>query len=194
MGLTRGKAALIGVLAVVLVGVIYSRFGASEDDTASPVAETDRRRPAQQPLPPTASPPAVADEPADGSVQSAVTEFDATQWQSPELTRVIAYDPFALPAAFPQPPRAVLDPKLAAEGGDDSAAALNAEQLADAIEQMQKKLEELQQRGVQVIVNLRDEYVAMIGDRAVQVGDEINGFIVTAIEPDGVRVEGKGVE
>jgi hypothetical protein len=59
---------------------------------------------------------------------------------------------------------------------------------------MQKQLEELQQRGVHVIVNLRDEYVAMIGDRTVHVGDEINGFIVTAIEPDGVRVERKGIE
>jgi hypothetical protein len=34
----------------------------------------------------------------------------------------------------------------------------------------------------------------VIGDRTIHVGDEINGFIVTAIEPDGVRVEGKAVQ
>jgi hypothetical protein len=49
----------------------------------------------------------------------------------------------------------------------------------------------LQERGVNVIVRGRDEYVAMIGNRTVHVGDDIDGFTVTAIEPDGVRVERK---
>ena len=192
IGLTRSKAALIVVLAVVLLGVVYSRYGAWDaGDPASPVADTNRLLAAPQ-LPATASPTTVAEEPQ--GLQSALAEFDETRWQPRELAEVIAYDPFALPAAFPQPPRAVLDPTLAAEGGDASAAALNAQHLAEAVEQVQKQLEELQQRGVHVIVNLRDEYVAMIGDRTVHVGDEINGFIVTAIEPDGVRVERKGIE
>ena len=194
IGLTRGKAALILVLAVVLVGLIYSRYGSSDaGDAASPEVETNPRQPAS-PLPATASPSAALEAPVDDKLQSALAEFDETRWQPRNLAEVIAYDPFALPPAFPQPPRAVLDPTLAAEGGDASAAALSAQQLAEAVEQMQKQLEELQQRGVHVIVNLRDEYVAMIGDRAVHVGDEINGFIVTAIEPDGVRVERKGIE
>jgi hypothetical protein len=65
-------------------------------------------------------------------------------------------------------------------------------QLAEAIEQLRMELETLQQRGVQVILRHRDQYVAMIGDRTVHVGEEIDyGFVVTAIEPDGVRVERK---
>jgi hypothetical protein len=43
-----------------------------------------------------------------------------------------------------------------------------------------------------VIVRERDQYAAMIGDRIVHVGDEINGFTVTVIDPaSGVRVERK---
>ena len=66
-----------------------------------------------------------------------------------------------------------------------------ASQLADTVAKLQTELEELRQRGVSVIVKQHDEYVAMIGDRTIHVGDEINGFTVTAIEPDGVRVERK---
>jgi len=193
IGLTPRKAAVIGVLAVALLGVVYTQYGASDaDDSAPPVADTNRWRATAQPRPVAATSSAV--EQADTNRQFAAAEFDEAKWKSPELAEVIAYDPFALPASFPQPPRAVLDPELAAEGGDGSAAARNAEQLAAAVEQFQRQLEELQQRGVHVIVNLRDEYVAMIGDRTLHVGDEINGFIVTAIEPDGVRVERKGGE
>ena len=47
------------------------------------------------------------------------------------------------------------------------------------------------QRGVHVIVREGDQYVAVIGDRMLHVGDEINGFTVTAIDPDGVHVERK---
>ena len=53
------------------------------------------------------------------------------------------------------------------------------------------ELAALQARGVNVIVRGRNEYVAMIGDRTLHVGDEFEGFTITAIEPDGVRVERK---
>jgi hypothetical protein len=192
-GLTRGKAVLIAVLAVVLAGVVYLQYGRSGPGESDPPQSSSRpplpaRTPRGTPLA-----AAVVEEQGEARLDIAMAEFDEARWQPPELAEVIAYDPFALPPEFPQPPRAVLDPELAA-GGDDSTAAVNAQQLADAVEQMQQRLAELQQRGVHVIVNVRDEYVAMIGDRTIRVGDEINGFIVTAIEPDGVRVERKAVE
>jgi hypothetical protein len=74
---------------------------------------------------------------------------------------------------------------------DSTAAAAAAAKLAEAIERLQTELKALQERGVHVIIRGRDQYVAMIGDRTLHVGDEINGFTVTAIEPDGVRVERK---
>jgi hypothetical protein len=45
------------------------------------------------------------------------------------------------------------------------------------------------------VVRERDQYVAMVGDRTLHVGDEIKGFIVTEIDPqEGVRVERKATE
>ena len=193
IGLTRGKAALIGVLAVVLLAVIYIQYGSSDAEEAV-LPEAARSRPAAQPVTTTASPSTIRQEQADSNLQSALAEFDRTRWQAPELTEVIAYDPFALPEAFPQPPRAALDPRLAGEGADVSSADLDAQHLAEAVESLQSQLEELQQRGVHVIIGGGDQYVALIGDRTLHVGDEINGFTVTAIEPDGVRVERKGLE
>ena len=72
-----------------------------------------------------------------------------------------------------------------------AAAADDAKKLAEAVEKLHMQLEELKQRGVHVIVREGDQYVAWIGDRMLHVGDEINGFTVTAIDPDGVHVERK---
>jgi hypothetical protein len=67
------------------------------------------------------------------------------------------------------------------------------QQRADALEQLRNQLDELKQRGVHVIISKQDQYVAWIGDRMVHVGDDINGFTVTEIDPKGgVRVEMKG--
>jgi hypothetical protein len=195
IGLTRGKAALIGVLALMLGGVVYRQIGGSDEHIpAVSSAAPAQQAPANQPAPANAVTPVSVGQPTDASLESALAELDQTKWQSPDLNAVIAYDPFALPSSFPQPQLGELDPTLAAEGGDATSAAQKAQELAEAVEAMQVQLVELQERGVHVIVNLNDEYVAMIGDRTVHVGDEINGFVVTAIEPDGVRVERKTVQ
>jgi hypothetical protein len=116
--------------------------------------------------------------------------FERTAWKSPDVSTVIGYDPFALPAAFPRPAAAT-----ELHGGPGGTAATSdterASQLADTVANLRTKLEELRQRGVHVIVKQQDQYVAIVGDRTIHVGDEINGFTVTAIEPDGVQVEWK---
>jgi hypothetical protein len=200
IGLTRGKGALVCVLAVALVGVAYIQYGSSDDSVALVEADPATTPP---PLPeiaaPAVPPEAAATAAAQPSVQaelppeqSAVTAaFDETKWKSPEVTRVVAYDPFALPSAFPHPVRTA-DGGQVVGGDDGSDAETAAAKLAEAIESLQTELRALQERGVHVIIHGRDQYVAMIGDRTVHVGDEIgNGFIVTSIEADGVRVERK---
>jgi hypothetical protein len=193
---------------VVLVGVIYMQYGPSDEATvlvdAGPAeAIVPAAQPVSQAIP--ATPPPTTDVPeataptAVPQQQNAVTaeavtaEFDESKWKSPELTMVVAYDPFALPSAFPQPVRTA-DGGQVVEGGEVSGADAEAAaaKLAEAIESLQSELRALQERGVHVIINGRDEYVAMIGDRTVHVGDEIDyGFRVTAIDADGVRVERK---
>ena len=194
IGLTRGKAVTIGLLAVALVGVIYIQYGRTSGDEMVPVAahappshrtqrsETQNATASTQPQQQT-----------NADLRSAIAAaFNPVIWKSPDVSTVVAYDPFALPGSFPRALQTVLDPRLAEDSGSDaSAASADGNELAAAIEALRLELEALQQRGVQVIVRGRDRYVAMIGDRMVHVGDEINGFTVTAIEPDGVRVERK---
>jgi hypothetical protein len=194
IGLTRGKAALIGVLAAALIGVVYVQYGPSEEGEAPPADAAYSPPPHAPQAPGLASP---LTQPAGESPQATdrtvlAAAFDQTRWKPPELAQVVAYDPFALPSGFPQPAQAFHEAGAAADGSLDAAdAASDADRLAEAIAQLQTELESLQQRGVQVIVRQRDQYVALIGDRTVHVGDEINGFTVTAIDPDGVRVERK---
>jgi hypothetical protein len=104
---------------------------------------------------------------------------------------VVAYDPFALPAAFPQPKVAGDSKGKNGEALLADAAAEEAKKLADEVEKLHMELEELRQRGVHVIVREGDQYAAIIGDRMLHVGDKINEFTVTSIDPDGVHVERK---
>jgi hypothetical protein len=190
--LTRGKAVLIGVLSIVLMVVLYVQYGkyAGGSDDAEVVAT----RPSGQKLSSTeTTAPAVPSDEAQADTQAALLEFDQSKWKPPELSKVIAYDPFALPAGFPRP-QATGALNLV-EGETDLTAEEKSKRLADALAALRMQLDELKERGVHVIVGQKDQYVAMIGDRQIHVGDEINGFTVTKIDPkEGVRVERKSVE
>jgi hypothetical protein len=190
-GLTPAKGALIGVLAIVLVGVLYMQFGGS---TSTAAAGEARRRPvaaaASAAKPAQAAPAAKNKLPENKPVVELASLVDPKAWKSPPLADVVAYDPFAVPASFPKPK--AVDAKGKGDGLVAAAQADDARRMAEAVAQLQTQLRELEQRGVQVIVRDRDQYAAMIGDRVVHVGDEIDGFTVTVIDPaSGVRVERK---
>lgn len=194
--LTPGKAILIGVLAIVLVGVLYWQFTGSSAATNMPAAAEAHRTPvvATSAKPPQGKPAAKTTKADSKPVVEVASLVDPAAWKPPKLGDVVAYDPFAVPATFPKPQ--AIDPK--APKGDGLVAAAQADdakRLADAVAQLEMQLRELEQRGVQVIVRDRDQYAAMIGDRIVHVGDEINGFTVTVIDPtSGVRVERKSAK
>jgi hypothetical protein len=204
-GLTRGKAILIAVLAVVLVAILYIQFGPSGGDGSTATVEYHPPGPpaGAKPAPASvstspASPavtPAVAISPKaiPGKDAATVPIIDETRWKAPAVNAVVSYDPFALPPTFPQAGRKSQDPKFA---GPDAliqeAAANDAKRLAEAIDKLRLQLKELEARGVHVILRDGDEYVAMIDDQVLHVGDVINGFTVTAIDPkNGVYVERK---
>jgi hypothetical protein len=193
IGLTRGKAVIVAVLAVTLMVVIYLKYSPSGAAAiSSRLIGFSGRRPAAK----SDSDASAAAEKAKAAASNAASllsvEVDESRWKSPDLSVVLAYDPFALPPGFPQPQQGAAA-SSSAQSGTVSAeyADVAAEQLADAIETLRMELEQLQQRGVHVIVRGRDQYVAMIGERTIHVGDEIGGFTVTAIEADHVRVERK---
>ena len=188
VGLTPAKGALIGVLAVVLMAVLYVQFGGSETTVEPAIAE-----PA-----PVASKAPTGRTKVDSKPKEVVTATIETahktlsnlsSWQPPELETVVQYDPFALPASFPQPRSAEAEAALAQIASDGKVEeepdpAKRQAELAD----FTRKLEELRHNGVQVIIRQNDQYVAMIGDQTIHVGDEINGFRVVAIDGNGVHV------
>ncbi len=184
---TPGKLVLISVLAVVLIAVLYKQFGGST---------TAVDRPARRPKP--ARPSVASRAPAgdaDKRRRDAVVTADDTAaqpvnevvWRPPPLAEVVEYDPFSLPYRFPQP-----RPQGADESSADSGTRKpGVDPAVQAAQQLNERLEQLRQQGVQVILKEQDEYVALIGDRTIHVGDEIDGLTVTEITPRGVRLERK---
>jgi len=188
LGVTPAKLAIIAVLAVVLVGSLYRQFGGTAEE-AVPVAQK-KREPAQSKSGKEATQAAEQDA-SDTELQDDITEeIDGAVWKAPELASVIQYDPFAIPATFPQPKQDIVGVELA-EGAvaDVAASEVSEEERLAALQELQAALEQLRQQGVQVIFKHRDQYVAMIGDKTVHVGDEIGGFKVIAIDRGGVQVE-----
>lgn len=200
-GLTRGKAILIGVLTLVLGGVLYMQFGGGgSKGIASDGPGYVPRRPvpaATAAVATEASPTtrvAVKQVLADNKLQTTTAGVvSESRWKSPPLDEVVGYDPFALPAAFPK--AAIPDPTLPNANLVATAAAEDQKKLIDAVAKLQMQLEQIKQRGVQVIVKERDQYVAMVGDQTVRVGDEVgNGFMVTRIDQSGVHIERKATQ
>jgi hypothetical protein len=192
VGLTRGKAAIVVVLAVTLVVVVYVKYGASGGTSGSGglvgafIARTSPRSGSSN----SDSTSAQRQQPTSSARGLFSTAADASRWKSPDLSVVLAYDPFALPSAFPNSPASDAS-RSAQDAAVEATEAADADQFAGHLDSLRMELEQLQQRGVHVIMRGRDRYVAMIGDRTIHVGDEIDGFTVTAIEPDHVRVERK---
>jgi hypothetical protein len=186
-GATPGKLVLIGVLAVVFAGVLYRQFGSSQADAPQAAATADA---------PTRRAPDIAqikaragkDQKAADSGFGKKTDV-IVHWPIPEIATVTQYDPFGLPARFPQPKVATAE---GAAGGDDVAksedAAAKTASADKQLEDYRAKLEELRHKGVQVIIKQHDEYAAMIGNQTYRVGDEIDGFKVVAIDVDGVHI------
>ena len=202
-GLTRGKTILIGILSVVLVAVLYFQFGrGGEKPSGEPVGyRPPRPAIAVQPANATAMPvtlasaktPSNAQQPGNDKSAATAPLIDQTRWKSPKVETIAAYDPFALPSTFPQPPKVAAGAKgNGAEGLLAAAEADREKKLADEVAKLHVQLEELKQQGVQVILRNGDKYVAVIGERVLHVGDKIDDFTVTAINPDdGVYIERK---
>ncbi len=184
---------MIAVLATVLVVILYFQFRSS---SGTPTLAPSAYRPQHAPIAGkqasvTSKPNVVEVKTTVGREPAAAPIIDAIHWKPANVETVAAYDPFALPAAFPQPRRVATGAKSGAEGLKAQAAADEAKKLADALEKLRLQLKELEQRGVHVIVRENDQYAAVIGDRMLHVGDKINSFTVTAIDTDGVHVEWK---
>jgi hypothetical protein len=179
-GVTKPKLILIGVLAVALVGVLYLQYGRSGDGSSAVQAPPTRR---ERPRARRSSPQQVRElaEP-DKVARRPLREL--RKWQTPDLAMVVSYDPFALPDAFPRPQSAEESAVAAAGDTSEAGQAEKAAALAQQEDAKRQELEKLRQQGTTIVVKGRDnKYVALIGDKELRVGDEINGFTIIAIDP-----------
>lgn len=181
-GATPAKLALIGVLGVVLIVILYVQFGRTSEQLPPVAADAPSAR-----QPDVGRPEAgrKLDQEVAAVLRDGINTTGFDKWRPPDLAAVVQHDPFALPAAFPQPRQIDAEGALAelSDQGEEAVASLEQQ-----VQQSRAELETLRHLGVQVVIRQSDGYVAMIGDRTIRVGDEINGFTVIAIDSDGVRV------
>lgn len=176
-GVTPGKLALIGVLAVILVVVLVVQFGGFGDSDGAPTPPTVRptaKTPSAAPQTPIAPPSAST--PADATAET-------SDWPSFTAEEARRYDPFAVPAAMAP----WLGPETVAT--DDTGVPLDEMQQRRAA-QLEETLNMLRTHGVSLILDDGTGPVAAIGDRTFRVGDAIGGFRVVDINPhQGVVLE-----
>ena len=210
--LTRGKAALIAVLLIAIVGVMWSQFGSSPKKATArsedvknasrqpkSKAGTARRNRRLKPSTP----------PANASDQQATP----VAWPTIDIANTEIHDPFELAAGIrammpaEEEPALVVETVPSAEEESDEEKQKADELLAKQIEKQEKarlerekarlaavakrkaEISSLVKNGVAAIIQLGDERVALIGEREVKVGDSLNGMRVVAIHDKGVELE-----
>lgn len=185
---TRGKLLLIGVLAVVLVTVVYWNYfrDGSRSSAAAKTAAKKPARSAKSAATASARPNRGRTNAGRDSPRHPAAARPPTTWPSIELAEVIAYDPFALPDAFPKPP-----PSVAGLVRENTTTPRPSEQTDLAAQERAVVISAIRQQGVQLVLRNGQEYVAKIGDRQVRVGDTIGGLRVVDISLRGVVLEGE---
>jgi hypothetical protein len=170
IGATRGKLALMGVLAIVLVVVVVAQLPGHSNIDKAPTAPVTSLPESNR----------VANDNADSDSATKLPEqtpIDKTSRQWPELSMdtITAFDPLTAPSWYVD--AAQVEPS---QEEDDSSLA-SAEDAARAA-----ALATLQQAGATMVLIVNGERIATIGDQSVRIGDNIEGFQVTDITDQGV--------
>ncbi len=182
-GVSRGKLILIGALSLVLIAVVYwNYFRGDPQAVAASASDTSTAAPRQRR---TVSSRGGGNRgrsrvrPASDSATR--VRLQKAAWPNYDLDDVAAYDPFALPSGFPAPQVAEIRPP--------NEVSQSTAQEEPSEEDIEMTLQTLQAEGVKAIIRSGDEFVAVIGEQTVRVGDKIKGFRVVAIGNDGVTIE-----
>lgn len=161
-GLWVAAAALAGLL------VFYHAFGSSEDE--------------QTQLTATAAALAVKSQPITKNI-----ERPTIQWPEVKLNDLIDNNPFN--------PRRSLERAIHGTEEDQAEIQFVQQQLGNSRSAKRKQQEAIAKRlasdqwKVRLLLNGRHGTAALIGERVVNVGDEIDGFKVVGIQRDGVELQ-----
>lgn len=169
-GATPGKLALVGVLALVLVGVVWKNFFAGGGEKLTPrVEKASPRVTAARPLATTSKGSAAAANSAKGAAAASgeanpFGDFAVDRnWPQPALSEVTKYDPFAAGSwAGAQP-----------ESPEDEALT-------------EKRINELMTSKDAIIFMSGGTRVARIGKQEFRVGDTLGRYKISEITSQGV--------
>lgn len=173
LGVTRGKAILIGVLAVILGMVLVSQT--LTPGTAEKGPATRGRKPRAAMGRAAKSAPTRNDSTVNRRPSNALPGGTA-DWPIRNAVLVSAHDPFLKPAWADEtapPPRAVV-----------SQSTLD----ANVAEKKREVLDSLRRRGVQLVMSDGNQKIAIIDGRPFRVGDELDGFRISDISDQGVTL------
>jgi type IV secretory pathway VirB10-like protein len=158
-GATPSKLAVVGILAVVLVAVVWHNIRATtapaearETRPKTPAVQAVAKRESKQPAP---------------SKRERAADVPRI-WPKFTLEKVTKYDPLAKPMWYLM--------AHASESGSQGASLARSAQV----------LEELKKQPTKIVVISGDERIATIGELSFRVGDTIEGFQVTEITTEGI--------
>ena len=105
--------------------------------------------------------------------------------KSPEvqLSECIRYDPFATPDGF------ILKKETSVQQIADSEALQREIEIAKKRAAQEQVISSLRDAGVNAVFKGSQQSTAIIGTQMVRVGEDLKGFRVLAIEPDGIVIE-----
>lgn len=172
-----GQLALVTGLVVILVIVLIYQFGPHQQLVLKP------RR---------SAPLQTTTEAESGAVRHDVALIQEREkgWPLLSLDTVLKHDPFALPPSFL--PTTTISVRNPAREQEQIVKAVEQKSLLQ-LEQRAKLLQNLQQQGVKMVLINNKARVAMVRSRTVQVGDVLDGFVITEIHNNGIVVEENAV-
>lgn len=201
LGATPGKLCLSVVLGIILIAVLYfelSKGGSANAQTTtappprpagaraprSTVTHTTQRRNSQA---------------IPSDVSQPQSPIDRDLWNAVALDSVFKHDPFAVPAAFLPPPSEQSGP-IAKEPTGSAPDLDNSLSLEKQREEREKQaaaeaqarddaMNALEKQGVNVVLRDGNQWIAVVGDKTIRVGDQLGGFRVIEILPNGVVIE-----
>jgi hypothetical protein len=167
---SRRQLLVVGALGVVLVIVLIGQFGGAAKKSGDTAAKVAPNGPASK-AGPVSGPKSFVRSP-----QAAASKSAPLVW--PKLGAEVAaqYDPFAVPEALA---RKITEVKQAKQETNPKNTPPKRDVRAENVAALKAK-------GIALIVRSQRGAVAMVGNRAVRVGDTLEGHRVLAIDSSGV--------
>lgn len=201
LGATPGRLCLVVVLGMILIVVVYRGVSPSGSVKARSTAQTPSRTTdagSTAPSTPKSSGPREMTVGPDKQ-SPCLRSREHDKWNGMALDLVRKHDPFAAPAAFLPPPSKPADPMPKPAGGTDS----NIDKSVSKDQQRKERekqaaakakarddaLNALAKQGVRVVLHNGKQWIAIVGDQTIRVGDQLGSFHVIEILPNGVVIE-----